>query len=409
MPTRLDIVSVAYQFVRVSGITHSVILLLLMSYSFANPDSQNRNFDALARQAAAARDDDRLAEAITLYRRALTLRPFWAEGWWSLATLEYDQDHYAKAAFGFQKVIALQPNNGTAEAMLGLCEFELGHEELAIRHIENGKDLGLQKNPELQKVVLYHEGLLLQKKGSFQAAQDTLEELCLQTGPNDQAANVLGMTMLRLRSASPAEPDSPDSTVVLRVGRAECLAGQKKYDEANQAFQEIAKENPNYPNIHYAFGLFLLETRNVRGAVEQFKQEIQNRPDDVIPRLRIAAAEYKEDSATGIPYAEEAVKLAPQQAFAHYLLGLLRLDLDRYREAIPELELAEKGLAQEPKLYAALASAYSRAGRKQEAVKARATFARLNEQARKLAEAAQSTGRSAEARNPLSDSVSLPQ
>src|SRR5215469_8100047 len=266
--TRPGIVSVAYQFVRGkmpkfplhrfrvlcpsrpeclglcrSWMAQAVILLLLMPYSFANPDSQNRDVDALAQQAAAARDADHLAEAITLYRRALTMRPSWAEGWWSLATLEYDQDHYAKAAVSFRKVIALQPNNGTAEAMLGLCEFELGHGELALRHIENGKELGLQKNPELQKVVLYHEGLLLQRKGGFQAAQDTLEELCLQTGPNDQAANVLGMTMLRLSSRSLPEPDSPDATVVLRIGRAECLAGLKKYDEANRAFQEIAKEN----------------------------------------------------------------------------------------------------------------------------------------------------------------------
>jgi predicted Zn-dependent protease len=217
------------------------------------------------------------------------------------------------------------------------------------------------------------------------------------------------MTMLRLKSGSPPKPDSPDAKVVMSVGRAECLAGQKKYDDANRAFQEIAKENPNYPNIHYAFGLFLLETRNVPDAVEQFKREIQNRPDDVIPRLRIAATVYKEDSAAGIPYAEEAVKLAPQQPFAHYLLGLLRLDLDKYQEAIPELELAEKGLPHEPKLYAALASAYSRAGRKQEAAKARATFARLNEQAKKSAQDVSPTSQSGEARNPVSDSVSVPE
>jgi len=391
------------------GIGRAVILLVLMPHSFANPDSQSSSFDVLAQQAAAARDADRLAAAATLYRRALAIRPAWAEGWWSLATLEYDQDQYAKAAASFRKVIALQPNNGTAEAMLGLCEFELGHEELALRHIEKGRNLGLQKNPELQTVVLYHLGLLLQRKGSFQAAQDTLEELCLEAGPNDQAANVLGMTMLRLWSRSLPEPDSADAIVVLRVGRAECLAGQKKYDDASRAFQEIAKQNPNYPNIHYAFGLFLLETRNVPDAVEQFKQEIQNRPDDVIPRLRIAAAEYKEDSAAGIPYAEEAVSLAPQQPFAHYLLGLLRLDLDKYQDAIPELELAEKGLSREPKLYAALASAYSRAGRKQEAAKARATFARLNEQAKKSAQDAPSTDQSGEARNPIKDSVPVPE
>jgi hypothetical protein len=71
------------------------------------------------------------------------------------------------------------------------------------------------------------------------------------------------------------------------------------------------------------------------------------------------------------------------------------------------LELAEKGLPHEAKVYAALASAYSRAGRRQDAAKARATFARLNEHAKKSEQG--STDESGEARHPLSDSVSVPQ
>jgi tetratricopeptide (TPR) repeat protein len=86
---------------------------------------------------------------------------------------------------------------------------------------------------------------------------------------------------------------------------------------------------------------------------------------------------YKVDSAAGIPYAEEAVKLAPQNGFAHYLLGLLLLDTNSYEKALPELEIAQKTFPREAKLYFALGSAYSRAGRKKDAVRARATFERL--------------------------------
>ena len=341
---------------------------------------QPGTFATLSSQADAARDADRLDEAINLYRRALALRPSWAEGWWSLGTIYYDRDAFAKAAPAFQKLIALQPQNGTGYAMLGLCEFELGRNELALKHIEKGKDLGLQKNPDLWHVVLFHEGVLLQRKGSFQAAQDTLEELCLETGQSDKAANVLGMAMLRLNTKEPAPQDAP---VVLGIGRAECLAGQKKYDEANPAFEGIVSQNPNYPNIHYAFGLFLTELRDIPGAVEQFKEEIKNHPDHVLARLRIAAVDYKVNSAEGLPFAKEAVKLEPQQPFTHYLLGLLLLDVDDYENAIPELELAEKGLPREPKIYFALGAAYSRAGRRKEAVQARITFARLTEEQKK--------------------------
>lgn len=361
------------------------------------------DFATLSAKADATRDGGDLGEAASLYRRALALRPSWAEGWWSLATLEYDRDHYRQAGEAFKRVIALQPNNGTAQAMLGLCEFELGQDDDALRHIHKGKGLGLQKNPELWHVVLFHEGILLQGRGSFQAAQDTLEELCLQAGSNDKAATILGMTMLRQNGKGPTPLGSRDGDVVLRVGRAQCLAGQKKYDQARHDYESVVDENPKYPNIHYAFGLFLFEIRDVTAGVDQLKKEIANSPANVIARLRIAAAQYKQDSAAGLPYAEEAVKLDPQQPFTHMLVGLLRLDVDDYLNAIPELEIAQKGLPREPKIYAALGTAYSRAGRKQEATRARLRFARLTEKERK--KSADST--STEPRNSRLDQITV--
>ena len=325
-------------------------------------------------------------EALDLYHRALAIRPSWAEGWWSLGTIEYDRDHYSEAAKALGQLVKLQPNNGTAQAMLGLSEFELGHDDAALNHIRKGKSLGLQNNPDLWNVVLFHEGTLLQRKSSFQAAQDTLEDLSLRAGCNDNLAAILGMTMLRMNAKQPPPPDSRDGNVVLRVGRAQCLAGQKKYDEARPEFEAVVRDNPKYPNVHYAFGLFLFQIHDVAPGVEQLKQEIANDPSNVIARLRIAAAEYKQDSAAGLPFAEEAVKLDPQQPFAHMLLGLLRLDTDDYLNAIPELEQARKSLPNEPKVYAALGTAYSRAGRKQEAVRARQAFARLVQEEKKKAE-----------------------
>src|SRR5262249_42121926 len=107
------------------------------------------------------------------------------------------------------------------------------------------------------------------------------------------------------------------------------------------------------------------------------KAEIGNNPGDVVSRLQIAAATYKIDSATGLPYAEEAVRLSPQQPFAHYLFGILQLDTGDYSRAIPELETARKAFPRETRIYLALATAYSRAGRKQDAARMRAEFQRL--------------------------------
>jgi Flp pilus assembly protein TadD len=125
--------------------------------------------------------------------------------------------------------------------------------------------------------------------------------------------------------------------------------------------------------------LVLVEASELTEAVAEFKREIENNPADIAARLQIAATMFKVDSAAGLPYAQEAVKLAPRQPFGHFLLGLLLLDTGDYRGAIPELETARAAFPQEARLYFALGSAYSQAGRTADAARARATFQRLTE------------------------------
>ena len=122
-----------------------------------------------------------------------------------------------------------------------------------------------------------------------------------------------------------------------------------------------------------------MDSSDTEAAVDEFKREIGNNPNDVVSRLQIAAAKYKIDSLGGLPYADQAVKIDPQVSFAHYLLGLLLLDTDDFRKAIPELELAERSFPRDAKIYFALGSAYGRAGRKKDAARARARFSQLDQ------------------------------
>jgi len=338
------------------------------------------NFDSLAKQAAEARDANQLDRAASLYKQALALRPQWAEGWWSLGTLEYDRNNYAAAARAFQRLLVLAPKNGTAHAMLGLCEFELGQDDNALKHIAEAQTLGVTNDTQLRRVVVYHQGLLLLRKDKFEGARDSFGQLCAQGLQDDSVTLAMGMAALRISGKNPPPGNSPGATVVQRVGHAACGAAAKKYDEAGPEFAALVVEFPDYPNIHYAYGRFLADSNDVPAAVEQFKLEIKNNPADITSRLQIAATLYKVDSAAGLPYAQEAVRVDPHSAFAHYLLGLLWLDTDDYRKAIPDLEIAAKAFPHDAKIFFALGSAYSRAGRKEDAARARATFQRLNQE-----------------------------
>src|SRR5262245_16914777 len=78
------------------------------------------DFDKLAAAATAAREADKIDEAIALYRQALSARPGWAEGWWFLGTIYYDVNRYADAVPAFKHVVDLQAKTGSPWVMLGL-------------------------------------------------------------------------------------------------------------------------------------------------------------------------------------------------------------------------------------------------------------------------------------------------
>src|SRR5712691_632314 len=125
----------------------AVSFLLAFSCSTLASSQENtpelQPFERISAQADQARDSHDLDKALVLYRQALGFRPGWAEGWWSLGTILYDRDNYPEAARAFQRLVALRPDHGSARVMLGLCQFELGQDESALRNIQKGRQLGV--------------------------------------------------------------------------------------------------------------------------------------------------------------------------------------------------------------------------------------------------------------------------
>ena len=336
-----------------------------------------RTFDQIAALAKEAREANDLARAIRLYQQAVGLRPRWAEGWWSLGTLEYDRDQYAKAAEDFEKLIALQPDNGTAHAMLGLCEFELGKGSPALKNLLEAKRLGVLDDAELRRVTLYHLALLQLRAGRFGDTQESLTLLVQAGVENEEVILLNGEAALKVRPEQAPQVGTSGRHVLLRVGKAEMLKVRKKFAGAKQEYLSLVAEYPDYPNLHFAFGRFLLDAGEPDEGIPQFQKELQANPRNVNALLAIAAVRYRTDSADGVKYAEQAVKINPGLPFAHYLLGLLYLDSGNTTHAISQLEIARRGFANKPEVYFALGNAYTRAGRKAEAAKARAEFRRL--------------------------------
>lgn len=363
-----------------------VLVVFIAPLALAQQDnSSHEDFGKVAARAEQARNENRIGEAIELYRRGLTLRPQWAEGWWYLGTLLYDQDAFADAAAAFGKAANYSPQIGTAWVMLGLCEFKLNRFDDALKHIQEGRRLGVSADPQFRQVMLYHEGVLLLGKGEFEQAQETLGRMSREGAENDDLTVALGLSVLRLRPSELLAGDAALRNRVERAGHAEHLAARKRFDEALTGYQRLANDFPKEPNIQYALGRYLLASNDVEGAVAAFQREIENNSLHLPAHLFLADSKLKlKDFVGGLPLAEKAVKLNPRLPLGHYLLGSFLLETGQTARAITELETAERLLPNEPKIHFALARAYARANRRADADRARAAFARLTKEADQL-------------------------
>jgi predicted Zn-dependent protease len=98
------------------------------------------------------------------------------------------------------------------------------------------------------------------------------------------------------------------------------------------------------------------------------------------------------DAQTGLPWAKRAVAAAPNAFPARKALGQALLETGDIEGSIRELLIGIKLAPESPGLYYTLARAYQRAGRLDDAEKARAEFTRLDKLARTQRSGAQSVG-----------------
>ncbi len=352
------------------------LLLCFVMFVPAQP-TKRRTTPPATQRAEAARQADNLAEAINLFQQAVRQKPNWIQGWWSLGTIYYQQDRYGEGREAFKRLVALEPRGGVGWAFLGLCEYQLKDYQNALLHLQRGRDLGLGGNQEIANVTRYHAAILMNRFEQFELSYAVLQELAKFQNESPSIFEAFGLMMLRLPYL-PGEAPADKREVVMKTGRAAYFMAADKRAIAAQEFSELLAVFPQMPGVHYAYGLFFLRD-SPDEAVREFKNELQISPNHVFARLQIAFEFLKRsEPAAGLSYAEEAVKLAPDLFAAHNALGRILLETGQTERAIKELEIGVKQAPDSPEMFFALARAYSKAGRKADADRARAEFMRLD-------------------------------
>ena len=338
-------------------------------------------FDRLVKQAEQAREAGRLADAASQYREALALRPDWVEGHWALATVLYDLDGYEEAREHFRRVIAARPQDGTAVALKALCDVRLEDYDAAFADLQRARALGVP-NAEVRAVAAFQLALLVNRSGAAEMASEMLRGLAVQGKDSPSVIEAFGLATLRM-PLMPGEVPAEKQEMVRLAGRgAYHMARGRRTAIGRMAFEELVSRYPSEPNVHYAFGAYIAP-EEPDAAIAEFRKELARDPTHYPALLQIASVETKRGNPErALAPAEEAARLAPNVPAAHLILGRALLELGETARAVQELE---KGAALAPEsadMQFALARAYKRAGREEDAEKARQEFLRLDRAAR---------------------------
>jgi hypothetical protein len=125
-----------------------------------------------------------------------------------------------------RRLIALDQTTGPGFALLGLCEFETKEYAKALNHIYQARRIGLGDDPQVRRVVLFHEMLLLIRLQEYESAMQVLMSVVKEGGAGPAVVEAAGLAGLR-RPIFPEELPPGDKDLIESAGRAVCAMAQR--------------------------------------------------------------------------------------------------------------------------------------------------------------------------------------
>ena len=337
--------------------------------------SGQSNFAQLSAAASAAREANELTQAATLYRQALEANPKWPEGWWSLGSVLYDLNRYPEAIAALRKFTGLSPGDATGVGLLGLCEFETADYQSSLKDISHSLEIGLPGQDQMEGVLRYHEALALAHEGEFDAALRRYAWFVAKGVHHSVMLTALGLAALHDSRFADALPED-QRAVFLAAGNASYLS-MTGAPGALDAFRQLANQYPKTPFVHFVYGQLLIPVDHIAAMAEmQREMEINPISGEVCATLSWLLME-DDDFPDAIPLAERALRLSPNFPLSSYVHGRAMVQNGDLKAGIEHLEFAVKNAPANLVSHIALAAAYARAGRSDDARRERSVSLQL--------------------------------
>ena len=332
-------------------------------------------------QAERAIAENRLSDAAVGYQQLVAHSPDLPELHAKLGWIYYQMGSFENGARAFGRALEIKPEMPTAEALLAICQSELGQFLKSVPVLE--RLFGNHPDPSLARMI----GLELQRgylglKRYREAAATALELTRLY--PEDPeilyyTGRLYGdFSFLTMQKLSNLEDDS----VWARLAAAEGYETREKYDLAIVEYRKVLGLQPGRAGIHFRIGRILRydmqPRRPLAEAVTEFEKELELDPTNASAAYELGEAlRVMGDAERAQAYFEQAIKYYPDYEEPRIGLARVLLRSEQPGRAIEQLERAIASNENNEVPYYLMSQAYRDMGQEEKSREALQRFQRL--------------------------------
>ena len=321
-----------------------------------------------------------IAGAIRLYKQYLETGPPSLDAFTNYGAALAQQSQYTEAIEAYRQALKLKGDHPPALLNLALAFYKTGRSVEARDTFETARPL---MPANLQVTLLLADCNV--RLGDHRRAIELLTPLEAERPDDLAVAYLLGTALIRDKQV---ERGSQVIDKILRRGdsaEAHLLIGTAKYNAndfagAREEFRRAQALNAKLPGVNAYLGLSLLNTGEVPGAGEAFRQELEVNPESFPALLNLGvlakqAKSYDESRALF----ERALHVHPGDVAVRYQLATVDLAGGKTEAAVTLLEAI---VAESPKFreaHVSLATAYYKLKRKEDGDRERALVRQLTE------------------------------
>ena len=353
-------------------------LIFFLALFAAVSSAQGRDPDRLLSDAIQAQQRGDYQLAITEYRKLLALRPDHVEAKVNLGAALAHVGQFDEAIATYRSALPSLKDKKPVLLNLGLAYYKKGdlanaREQFATLH---------QLEPSNVQVAILLSDTEI-KLGNAASAASMLEPLEQANSRNPDFDYVLGLALIKSGHRRDGIPRIEKSAELAHSGDAYMLAGVtlmdlNDFEQARHDLEAALQLAPNLPGLHTQVGMARDKTGDQKEAEPAFRQALKENPDDFDANLYLGALLYKRRDLTEAKvYLDHAVKLKPSDSMARYESAMLKSTSGEYETAAQELERVIKDNPDWLEPHVELASLYYKLHRPDDGAKERAIVDRL--------------------------------